>query len=139
MLGGFVRWGKILLALCVVVGCSSLTTERRQEDVVKQRGIDRWAALIEGKMETAYTFETPEYRELYTFSDFRKKTPKGAGAWQKATVENVACDVEKCSVEMRIYVNMKFGLAFKTIETNGLIKENWVRSTNGQWYHVSDH
>ena len=137
MLSNIAKWSVMLLAFCMVTGCTMLE-ERKPEDAVRERGMERWAALIEGKLETAYTFETPEYRELYTVLDFRKTVP-GVGVWTKAVIENVECNVEKCSVSARIYVNMKIGLAFEKIETNGLTKENWIQGTNGQWYHVSDH
>ena len=139
VLSNVAKWNQMLLVLClmIVAGCASLV-EHKPEDAVKQRGAERWAALIEGKLETAYSFETPEYREVYTFSAFRKKV-RGVGVWQKATIDEVTCEVEKCSVTVRVYVNMKFGLAFEKIETDGQITENWIQGTNGQWYHVSDH
>jgi hypothetical protein len=137
VLSKFAKWSGMLLAVCVVSSCASLV-EGKPESIVKQRSTARWDALIEGKLETAYTFETPEYREIHSFSDFRK-TVRGVGVWQKATIESVECDPDKCSVTARIYVMMKFGLAFEKVETNGQATENWIQSTDRQWYHVSDH
>jgi hypothetical protein len=70
-----------VLILLIISGCA-LFVEDNPEEIVGQRVNERWDALIEGRLEKAYSFETPEYRELYTFMDYRK-TIRGVGSWQK--------------------------------------------------------
>jgi hypothetical protein len=121
----------------MISACATLMGQK-PEEAVSQRVYDRWAALIEGKLETAYTYETPEYRELHSFVDFRKKF-KGVGVWQKVDVEKVECEQKKCSVDVRIYVKIKPGLGFDYVETNGQATEKWLQhSMTGKWYHISD-
>ena len=131
-----VKWGAVFLILLVVNGCA-LLAERKPEEVVRQRSMDRWSALVDGKLETAYTYESPEYRELYAFSDFRKKI-RGVGVWKKVDIENVECKDESCNVTTRIYIEMKAGMGFGNVKTDGPATEHWMRHTTGQWYHVSD-
>lgn len=132
-----VKLGALLLILLIMNGCATFV-ERKPEDVVRQRAEERWAALIDGRLETAYTYETPEYKELYTFSEFRKKI-RGVGSWQKVSIENITCEENKCGVTVRIHVRMRPSLGFEVIETNGLAKENWIyHGASGQWHHVSD-
>lgn len=114
-----------------------MLNQQKPEEAVRQKSTERWQALIEGRLETAYEYETPEYRELYSLTDFKKKT-RGVGIWQKVDVENVTCETEKCDVTVRIYVKMKFGSGSKKTETNGQATENWILHTTGRWYHVSD-
>lgn len=132
-----VKWGMLFFVLLVVSGCATFA-ESKPEDAVRERVAERWLALIDGRLETAYTYETPEYQKLKSFADFRK-TIKGVGVWQKVDLEKVVCDIKKCSVDVRVYVKMKPGLGFDYVETNGQATEKWIQhSTTGKWHHVSD-
>ncbi len=122
-----------------MTGCAALTEADTPKSKLRQRVMDRWATLIEGKLETAYTYETPEYRGVYSFSDFRRPI-KGVGRWKKVDIEKISCKQEICSVDVRIYVSMKVGLVFGNVETNASSTENWIQDgSDEQWYHVSDH
>ncbi|NOQ14326.1 MAG: hypothetical protein GQ583_07615 [Methyloprofundus sp.] len=118
-------------------GCAEFTASN-PEEVVGQRVNERWAALIEGRLETAYSYETPEYRELYSFADYRK-TIKGVGSWKKMEVEHIDCAEKKCIANIVIHVRINIGMGFGVVESNARAKENWMHhSTSGQWYHISD-
>lgn len=132
-----IRWGLLSLIL-FISGCASFV-ERSPEEIVRQRVNERWAALIEGRLETAYAYETPEYRELYSFPDFRD-TIHGVGSWRKTEVEDVVCEDDKCVASVVIYATIKLGMGFEAVESDARAKENWIHhSTSGQWYHISDH
>ena len=133
-----IRWGLLSLILFIISGCA-LFVEQNPEQIVHQRVNERWAALIEGRLEKAYSFETPEYRELYSFPDYRKKI-RGVGSWQKIEIENIECSDNKCIANIIIYVNITIGMGFEAVESDARAKENWIHhSTSGQWYHISDH
>lgn len=135
-----VKWGWVFLILLVTNGCATYTeTTRKPEDIVRQRINERWNALVDGRMETAYTYEMPEYKELYSFVEYRKRN-HGAGVWRKMDIESLVCEANKCSADIKIHVTIKFGLGFEDIETYGQANEVWMQhSATGQWYHVSDH
>lgn len=121
-----------------VSGCAS-SVVRSPEEIVRQRVNERWDALIDGRLETAYSFETPEYRELYSFPEFRS-TIRGVGSWRKIEVEDVDCENYKCVANIIIYATITVGMGFEAVESDARAKENWIHhSTSGQWYHISDH
>jgi len=125
-----------ILALLSLNACAMF--QQKPEESVRQRINERWALLIEGRLESAYLYETPEYRELNAFSVFRQKYGS-TGVWKKADIEKIHCLENKCSAQVRIYVKVKPGLGFDYVETNGLAKENWLRhSATGQWFHLSE-
>ena len=133
-----IRWGLLSLMFLIISGCASFV-QRSPEEIVMQRVNERWDALIAGRLETAYTYETPEYRELYPFAEYRN-TIRGVGAWQKVEIENIECLKEKCIADILIYVKIKIGMGFGVVESDARAKENWIHhSTDGQWYHISDH
>jgi len=132
-----IRWGLLSLILLIVSGCASFV-DQEPDELVRQRVNERWAALIDGRLEKAYSYETPEYRELYPFVDYRK-TIRGVGSWQKVEIEYVECSDKKCIADINIYVKIHVGMSFGVVESNARAKENWIQhSTDGQWYHISD-
>lgn len=133
-----IKWGMLSLMLFVMSGCASFE-ERSPEEIVRQRTNERWDALIDGRLETAYNYETPEYKELYPFAEYRN-TIRGVGSWKKMDVETVDCFGDKCIASIRIYAIIKLGMGFEAVESDARAKENWIHhSTSGQWYHISDH
>ena len=131
-----IRWGLLSLVL-MIGGCAELVPINPQE-VVRQRVNERWKALIEGRLETAYSYETPEYRELYSFMDY-KDTIHGVGSWKKVDIEDIECAEEKCVASIIIYAKIHLGMGFEDVESDARAKENWMHhSTAGQWYHISD-
>jgi hypothetical protein len=106
-----IRWGLLSLILLIISGCA-LFVEDNPEEIVGQRVNERWDALIEGRLEKAYSFETPEYRELYTFMDYRK-TIRGVGSWQKVEIDDVECSDNKCIANNNISDSKPHLIGFK--------------------------
>lgn len=132
-----IRWGLLSLLLLIISGCA-LFVEDNPEKIVSQRVNERWDALIEGRLERAYAFETPEYRELYSFMDYRN-TIHGVGSWRKVQIDDVVCEDDKCVASIVIYARIDLGMGFEAVESDARAKESWIHhSTSGQWYHISD-
>ena len=132
-----IRWGLLSLLLFLLSGCASFV-EHAPEEIVRQRVSERWTALIEGRLETAYTYETPEYREIYSYPEYRS-TIHGVGSWRKTEVKDIVCEDDKCVASVIIYATIKLGMGFEVVESDARAKENWIQhSTSGQWYHISD-
>jgi len=133
-----VKWKLLILTLLLVGGCAALV-ERHPEESLRQRVAERWSALIDGRLDEAYLFETPEYRKVYSYGHFRKGVHSGVGVWRKAEVEDIACKENKCVVTVRVYVRIVFGRGFGSTESSSPVKEHWIRSSStDEWYHVSD-
>jgi hypothetical protein len=127
-----------ILALFVLVGACTSTDKQAltAEESVKIRATERWQALIEGKLETAYGYELPEYRKVFSYEQFRRSM-RGTGIWDKAEVKSVAC-TETCVVTMQIHVTIKLARFDDPIKSNSLLEEKWMRDTeSGNWFHLS--
>ena len=125
--------GVLLLGL----GACSVISEhnRTPEQAVKERAAERWQALIEDKLETAYTYLTPEYRKLYSYQQYKKSIH--SGFWTKAEVKDVAC-TENCVVSMQIYVTIRPPRWGQAINSSSLLKEHWTRDKDsGEWFYLS--
>ena len=129
----------LVFVMLQVAGCTNnVEQEVSAESRVKTRAAERWQALIDGRLETAYTYEAPEYREVYTYKQFARKF-HGGGFWTKAEVEDVSCKKDKCVATMRIYVTIRVGRGFGVTKANSLLKEQWIQdAVSGDWYHVSN-
>lgn len=126
-----------ILALLMLVGCTTADKQTlTAEESVKARAAERWQALIEGKLETAYDYELPEYRKIFSFRQYQDSM-RGVGLWKKADVKAVAC-TEICVVTMQIYVTIKLARLGDPIETSSLLEEKWMQNTeSGEWFHLS--
>lgn len=133
------RFLLLVFVMLQVTGCTNnVKQEVSAESIVKTRAAERWQALIDGRLETAYSYESPEYREVYSFKQFARKI-NGVGLWSKADVEDVSCKKDKCVATMRIYVTIRVGRGFGVHKTNSLLKEQWIQdAVSGEWYHVSN-
>lgn len=122
----------------MLVGACTSTDKQAlsAEDSVKARAAERWQALIEGRMEDAYEYESPEYRKIFTLEQFRRSM-RGTGLWKKAEVKSVAC-TETCVVTMQIYVTMKLARLDGPMDMDSMLKEQWMQDKDsGSWFHLS--
>jgi Tfp pilus assembly protein PilP len=71
--------GALILAACA----GGVQKDLSAEAIVRDRASERWKLLVEGRLESAYNYQTPEYREIYDFKHFRRKFGT-AGMWSKA-------------------------------------------------------
>ncbi len=133
------RFLLLVFVMLQVTGCANnAKQEVSAESIVKTRAAERWQALIDGRLETAYTYESPEYREVYGYKQFTRKI-NGVGLWSKADVEDVSCKKDKCVATMRIYVTIRLGRGFGVTKANSLLEEQWIQdAVSGEWYHVSN-
>ncbi len=133
----YVRLVWIVALLILVGGCTSADKQALSaEEVVKTRAAERWNALIEGKLETAYGYELPDYRKVFTYEQFLRNI-HGGGIWQKAEVKNVAC-TETCVVTMQIYVTMKLAGFDEPMNASSMLEEKWMKDEeSGDWFHLS--
>ena len=90
-----------------------------KREAVTERVNARWAALIKGDMDTAYTFLSPASRAVTSLSAYKAEA-RGKG-FREAKIEKVECEAETCKVTlMVVYDHPKM----KGIPT--LDQEYWV-------------
>ncbi|PLY14735.1 MAG: hypothetical protein C0631_09425 [Sedimenticola sp.] len=108
------------------------------EELVKQRAEERWALVIDGRLESAYEYLTPAYRKAIPYNHYRKKI-KGVGVWEKATVDTLVCEEEICNVTLKIWTVTHHALLKKPIRAESFLKEIWVkRADYDTWYLQPD-
>ena len=128
----------LIVGLAGCVGGADIVQQKNAETLVASKTEARWQALIEGRLETAYRYETPEYRAVYTFSQYRRKV-HGVGTWKKAEVKGVSCTENKCIASVKVYVTIVVGRGFENVNSSDQFDENWVQDAkSGDWFHVSD-
>ena len=124
----------ILLALGMV-GCAGsgagAKTESLQVEAQKEvAGLasSRWAALIRGELDKAYTYLSPGTRDVMPLDLYKSKIR--TGRWKKASVDSVSCEQELCKVIM--IIEYSYG-DMKSVETR--LEETWLQE-RGKWWYV---
>ncbi len=119
-----------LLAAVLVSGCASLLSTG-PEKVVQQRAQARWEALMAGEWRKAYQYMAPSYRALVEEKRYANQFGGGA-AWRAAEVVKVACEQERCTVQMKVTYQPVFGMRAGDVATTHF-DETWIRE-DGQWW-----
>ena len=132
VLGVWVMIAALALAVGVSAGCAGLgrvtkdSTPEEKRAAVTERVNARWAALIQGDMDTAYTFFSPASRELLSLASYKVQA-RGSG-FRKAEISGVDCKAEICDVKVMLTYDHP---RMKGITTP--IDETWVL-TDGQYW-----
>lgn len=127
-----VRRTVILAALSLCAPAGALAGEadtEATEATVETRAVERWSALLEGDLETAYAFTTPGYRAATPYRQYRG-TFGGAVRWKNATVKTVSCDGSRCTVDVDVdYEHARLGF-----ESTRRMEERWLLREGEWWY-----
>ena len=118
-----------------VLGLSACATKpTTPEDQVRERAQARWNALVASDFAKAYTYAPPSFRAVSGPQEYRSRFGPAA-AWKSAWVHDVSCEPERCTVSVRVTLNVRvpqFATKLPSIET--YTQETWVRE-DGQWWH----
>lgn len=118
----------LLLAAVFASGCSTLGVKKSDEEVVRDRAQARADALLKGDVEAAWKYTSPTYRQGVGVKAYAANVG-GIGNWTHAEVDNVACEENRCDVQVMVtYSIKKFNL-----ENTRPLDEVWIKS-DGQWW-----
>lgn len=126
----------LVLVTGLLAGCPTGPTIS-DEDAVRQRVQDRWAAIIANEWDQVYEFTTPAYRAAYSkkhfFNRYGGQITREAFEIQKIEFE----DPEHTTAKVR--GNLHFSTSGVGPEGiyrgTQLVDETWVK-VDGQWWHV---
>lgn len=125
----------MLLMIGMVVAADAVTAS--PEQALRERVQARWDALIQRDFPTAYQFETPAYRDLYTEEDYLR----GFGStviWEKAAVEQLAVDEEDAaSVQVQLQYTIPEYAVRGLPGVTSRVTERWIQ-VDGEWWHVPE-
>jgi len=122
----------LVAVLIVVAGCAGfgLTKDSSPEEkraAVTERVNARWAALIKGDLDTAYTFFSPASRQLLTLGTYKQQA-RGSG-FRKADISSVTCAAETCKVEVAVTLDHRLMPGLQST-----VEETWVLDNGQYWY-----
>ena len=107
--------------------------ELPEEAELRERVQARWNAVLEGKLDKAYTFETPEYRKAHSEQEYRAEFGRQV-RWHVATLKDLRYD-RADEVEAVITLDYSFALpgSAQLVRTSSDITERWVYSDHQWW------
>lgn len=122
-----------LCATLVLSACANIGPQT-PDSLVTQRANTRWQALVAGKFDDAYSFNTLGFRALVTPEAYRGRIGT-AVKWVAAEVNKVNCPLpDKCDVRIRLdykpLMNAAGGANYTTY-----IDESWILENSQWWIH----
>ena len=129
-----------LAAIAMFSGCQTSPTRggSSDSDIVKKRAEQRWAYLIEKKVEKAYPYLTPGYRKTKELQQYIAEKTSIVFNWKRATSTNAECEEDVCTV----FISLDYEVTLpntggKPIDTFAPLREKWVK-VGTQWYFLPD-
>jgi hypothetical protein len=119
--------GILVLAAGLAGGCASTmggsglgpeTPADVKKDAVAARAKARWEALIKPDLASAYTFLSPASRATMSLDQYKARHK--VGMYRAVTVENVDCEADRCTVNLKLTYDYQ---RFKGITTP--LVERW--------------
>ncbi len=124
------RWA--VLPLAIALGACATVSSAPPEDTVRQRGNERWKALVAADFGKAYSYNTPSFRSVVSQEVYRGRIG-GAVVWVGAELVEVKCpEAAKCLAKVRIdFKPVMRGAQGDKLSTYG--DETWLLE-DGQWW-----
>ncbi len=139
----------LLIVLCaagVSVLADDLPSSRASEnqskvdkvpDGLKERVLAYWRAKIDGRVETAYGFVSPEARKVLTYKHFLGQM-KGVGRWRSVRFSGAECSSDdNCAATVIVEIKMRLPRFPEEIHTTAPVTEKWYRK-DGRWWILLD-
>jgi hypothetical protein len=126
------RWKQsVAVLLMALAGCASVgglsndSPPEAKQAAVAERAKARWAAMIDGNLDLAYTFLSPASKGIVSLASFKQQARTG---YREAKVEKVECDGATCNVKMFVIYDHRL---MKGIGTP--LEERWVIDEGQAW------
>ena len=124
--------GAVLLATAALgLASCAVLAPKAPEQVVRERAEQRWAALVGGDFDKAWTYTQPGYRAVVKQRDYYKQFGSG-GQWKSAQVNDATCQAERCTVKIHLTTKVLVP-PFTGQQLIGDFDEVWIRE-DGQWW-----
>lgn len=124
------------LAGCAGPGAQSGAAQDATE-VLAERALARWEALIEGDFARAYGLESPAYREATPLRLYTSRIGSQL-RWDRVEILEVLPDPEGDAATVRLLVEYTaMDPVGGVIQGQRPVDERWIR-TGGEWWHIND-
>lgn len=127
----------LLSAVVLAGGCASTPhAGMSAEEIVAQRGRERWDAIFAGDYDVAYAYLSPGYRAKFTRTDYMLRLAAQRVRWVGAEFQEAECGEELCEAvwEIRWVYNVPVR-GVGTYEGLKTLRERWILA-DGEWYFV---
>lgn len=119
-----------ILALSGCAGIGGLTKDSSPEAknaAVTERVKARWAALIDGNLDLAYTYFSPASREILSLAAYKQQAR--SSGYRAIKVESVECEAAVCTVGLMLTYDHRLMKGLMTP-----LHERWVIDEGKAWY-----
>lgn len=104
-------------------------------EIVRQRVLSRWGAMIDRDFHRAYGFCSPAFRGLYTAGQYAARYGNPQLAWKQAEVLSVRKEGDDAvKVEIRLLAQAFVPDAELTVPVSTVFTEDWIRADGEWWY-----
>jgi len=128
----------VLTASLLLAGCAAGPGGKPQSpaDQVAQRAKARWAALLDGKAETAYQYYSPGYRSAVSLDAFTQRLSVQKVHWKAAKFDHVECETDLCHPVFKVSYSYRMPVrGVGVVESTRAVTEDWVKTDSG-WFFV---
>lgn len=125
-----------MLAATILSACAPKEVLPPEQLVVK-RSNAKWDAIFAKDFETAYSYLSAGFREIYTEQAYESRIKRQPVKWKAAKAVSAECDSDVCKVSVELDYKFKPRTRMsKEVDLNSVIFEKWVLGEDGQWYYV---
>ncbi len=117
-------------ALALLAGCAALSP-KTPEQVVAERSLARWNALIKRDFAAGHVYYQPAFRAAFKPDDVL--AVDGPPRAHRARVHHVSCEPERCTARVVFTVKVP-GSHRQQWDIETVRDETWVRQ-DGQWWY----
>ena len=122
--------------LCLLLAaCATTSQPRDNKALVQGRAQERLDLMLAGQYLKAYDYLSPGYRSSVSPEQYIINMGTRSVTWSRAQVEEISCEVENCSVSIKIDYSVNVGMrGIKGFEHFQLASETWIYTASEWWY-----
>lgn len=118
---------------------NSANTTQKAEEILQQRALARWDALIKRDFDLAYSFMSPAYRKLYSSAQYASNFGSVV-KWQSVKVKEVVKEGSRAEIILDIFYQLAIpgaDLGDSVGVISKQVNETWLLS-DGEWWYASE-
>jgi hypothetical protein len=132
------RVGQLLVVFAVLLLISACAATRTAEQIVEERAMERWIALLSDDLTGAYEYLSPGYRSSVSVKNYQRALLLKKIKWNDAKVIESECEETTCKVKISLnYTAFGAVPGLKSFDGVQTIEESWVL-VNGNWFLVPE-
>ena len=138
MTKNLVKHGNVFkLGLCFgLLWLSACATTVPTEELIEERAMARWDALLSGDIAAAYEYLSPGYRSSVSSLKYQRSILLRQVQWTGAKYIDSECAEKTCKVRISVGYRVVGAVpGVKVFEGAKGIEESWVMA-DGLWYYV---